>query len=136
MTTRRIKINSPKLCALLRVKLCMTLAPKKDHFRRNSCARFLKDRPFCLLGYNKKNSFKHLLVNAVVYISVLVSSVVVFFFLIIQSVILVFISNHWQSLFFYFSTFSIVKLLTIIYNYKMSSNEFTLSLYIAALFCQ
>jgi hypothetical protein len=46
-------IYLPKHCALLRVKLCITRAPKKDHFNRNAEARFLKDLPFCLLGWKQ-----------------------------------------------------------------------------------
>ena len=42
----------PKPCALLRVRLCITRAPKNDHLRRKSCARFFIDRPFCLPGWN------------------------------------------------------------------------------------
>jgi CDP-diglyceride synthetase len=40
----------PKHWALFSVKLCITRAPKKDHFNKKSCALFLNVRPFCLLG--------------------------------------------------------------------------------------
>lgn len=42
----------PKHWALFSVRLCINLAPKKDHFNKNADALFLKDRPFCLLGWN------------------------------------------------------------------------------------
>lgn len=51
----------PKLEALLSVRLCITLAPKKLHLRRKSWARFFTDRPLCLPGWpgtktEKKNT--------------------------------------------------------------------------------
>lgn len=48
----------PNAFALFKVRLCMTLAPKKDQLRRNAEARFLNDRPFCLLGYKPKQNTK------------------------------------------------------------------------------
>ena len=52
LTTRLLCVcyNLPKLGALFKVRLCITLAPKKDHFRRKSWALFLNVLPFCLLG--------------------------------------------------------------------------------------
>lgn len=42
----------PKLEALLSVRLCITLAPKKLHLRRKSWARFFTDRPLCFPGWS------------------------------------------------------------------------------------
>lgn len=47
----------PNAFALFKVRLCMTLAPKKDQLSRNAEALFLNDRPFCLLGYKRKQTF-------------------------------------------------------------------------------
>lgn len=44
-------LHSPKLLALLRVRLWEILAPKNDHFRRKSWPLFWKFLPFCLLGW-------------------------------------------------------------------------------------
>lgn len=43
----------PKLEALLSVRLCITLAPKKLHLRRKSWARFFTDRPLCFPGWSE-----------------------------------------------------------------------------------
>lgn len=48
----------PNAFALFKVRLCMTLAPKKDQLSRNAEALFLNDRPFCLLGYKRKQQKK------------------------------------------------------------------------------
>lgn len=53
----------PNAFALFKVRLCMTLAPKKDQLSRNAEALFLNDRPFCLLGYKRKQQQKILNAN-------------------------------------------------------------------------
>ena len=61
------KLILPKLEALLSVRLCITLAPKKLHLRRKSWARFLTDRPLCLPGWSRhkgqRRIMKHVCTN-------------------------------------------------------------------------
>lgn len=51
LTVLLVKTFLPKLEALLSVRLCITLAPKKLQRSRKSWARFFSERPLCLPGW-------------------------------------------------------------------------------------
>lgn len=61
-STLRSFLFSPKLEALLSVRLCITLAPKKLHLSRKSWALFFTDRPLCFPGWSEtenKRGWRH-----------------------------------------------------------------------------